>query len=134
VAIKWFLTEPDSEHAEALLISGTRLIAPDFLMAEVANAAWKAWWRSQLSAADFDKVVRKLPLAFDHIFPSALLAGRASEIARELEHPAYDCFYLALAEDQGAALVTADRRLMKTTHGTGWATVIRPLAAPASTG
>jgi predicted nucleic acid-binding protein len=48
------------------------------------------------------------------------LAGRALEIAAELRHPAYDCFYLALAEERSAKLITADRRLISGLAGTPW--------------
>jgi predicted nucleic acid-binding protein len=48
------------------------------------------------------------------------LAERASQIAVDLEHPAYDCFYLALAEREAAALVTADRRLVERVRATPW--------------
>jgi len=30
-----------------------------------------------------------------------------------LDHPAYDCLYLALAEQRQATLITADQRLLK---------------------
>ena len=36
--------------------------------------------------------------------------SRATELACQLNHPAYDCFYLALAELLGTSVVTADRR------------------------
>jgi predicted nucleic acid-binding protein len=38
----------------------------------------------------------------------------------ELRHPAYECFYLALAEERRAKLVTADRRLLGRLAGTPW--------------
>ena len=37
----------------------------------------------------------------------------ALEMAIELRHPIYDCFYLALAQRQRCALVTADRRFLR---------------------
>jgi predicted nucleic acid-binding protein len=49
------------------------------------------------------------------------LAARAAAIALELEHPVYDCFYLALREAQRAPLVNADRRLIARTEGTTFA-------------
>jgi predicted nucleic acid-binding protein len=48
-----------------------------------------------------------------------LLAELALKIAEELRHPAYDCFYLALAKETNARLVTADR-LAKRVNGTRW--------------
>jgi predicted nucleic acid-binding protein len=57
------------------------------------------------------------------------LASRAFEIAAELRHPVYDCFYLALAEREEASLVTADRRLIGRLAGSRWQTLCRPLVA-----
>ncbi len=34
-------------------------------------------------------------------------------VARRLGHPVYDCVYLALAEREHAAFVTADHRLLR---------------------
>jgi predicted nucleic acid-binding protein len=50
-------------------------------------------------------------------------------IARVLDHPAYDCFYLALAEREHALLVTADDVLVRRLTGTPWARHIRPLVS-----
>ena len=36
----------------------------------------------------------------------------ATRIAIELDHPAYDCVYLALARRRGAPLVTSDQKLV----------------------
>jgi predicted nucleic acid-binding protein len=38
------------------------------------------------------------------------LAASASRLAVDLDHPVYDCFYLALAVQEQAPVVTADRR------------------------
>nr|WP_294519284.1 type II toxin-antitoxin system VapC family toxin [uncultured Rhodopila sp.] len=48
------------------------------------------------------------------------LAPRAVTISRELDHPVYDCFYLALAEAREATLVTADARLLRRINRTRW--------------
>ena len=57
-------------------------------------------------------VPRALPETLAERSPLAPLAARALAIAAELRHPAYDCFYLALAEARDANLITADRRLI----------------------
>ena len=67
------------------------------------------------------RVASALPKVLAQIHSLAPLAARALEIAAELRQPAYDCFYLALAEDQSAKLVTADRRLAGRLSGTPWA-------------
>ena len=49
------------------------------------------------------------------------IAGDAVRLAIELDHPAYDCMYLAPAHRLGARLVTADayfaRLVAPTVHG-----------------
>ena len=45
------------------------------------------------------------------LYPSAELVAHASAIAFEIDHPVYDCLYLACAEVEGAPLVTADGKL-----------------------
>ncbi|HEX5328331.1 MAG TPA: type II toxin-antitoxin system VapC family toxin, partial [Acetobacteraceae bacterium] len=62
----------------------------------------------------------RLAAAFDELVPIAPLASRAVAICRMLDHPAYDCFYLALSELRNATLVTADRRLVQRVKGTEW--------------
>jgi predicted nucleic acid-binding protein len=37
----------------------------------------------------------------------------ATRIAIDLDHPAYDCFYLALAVDNDCQFVTADERHLR---------------------
>ena len=36
---------------------------------------------------------------------------RAAQIAAQIDHPVYDCLYIACAEATGSTLITADRRL-----------------------
>ena len=59
----------------------------------------------------------------------AALAPRAIEIARTLDHPAYDGFYLALAEREHTYLVTADDVLVRRIARTPWSRHIRPLVS-----
>jgi predicted nucleic acid-binding protein len=66
-------------------------------------------------------MVEGLPDLLDELAPSAPLAGRALAIANAFAHPAYDCFYLALAELRGAQMVTDDRRLLARLATTPWA-------------
>lgn len=120
VALKWFVEEAGSEPAAALLAGADLLIAPDLIGAEVANAGWKAVRAGTMLPAQHDHAAARLPLAFDDLAPLAPLAERAVALSRLLDHPAYDCFYLALAEERAATLVTADQRFLDRLASTRW--------------
>jgi predicted nucleic acid-binding protein len=62
---------------------------------------------------DYAALIRPTNLVpLDLLVPDEELRLRALEIALNLKHPIYDCFYLALAEREGAALISADRKLI----------------------
>ena len=108
VALKWFLSEePLANQALAVVQDGAALIAPDFLIAEVCNAAWRSARLGRISQVQVVEIATSLPRAFDAFFSGAGLAPRAVAIAGQLDHPVYDCLYLALAEAEQARFVTA---------------------------
>ncbi|MCL4758494.1 MAG: type II toxin-antitoxin system VapC family toxin [Rhodocyclaceae bacterium] len=110
VAAKWFAPEPDSEAAQRIL--GGQIHAPDLLFAEVANILWKKRRRGELADEVPEIAARMLLQIGVHASSSADLMFEATALAARLDHPAYDCFYLALAVRHGIVLVTADRRLI----------------------
>jgi predicted nucleic acid-binding protein len=121
VAVKWFLDEPGDREARTLVEGPEPLIAPQLIVAEVLNAIWRRLIAGEADVRQGPRVASALPKVLAQVHALAPLAARALEIAAELRHPAYDCFYLALAEDQSAKLVTADRRLAGRLSGTPWA-------------
>jgi predicted nucleic acid-binding protein len=118
VAVKWLVSEDLSEVAVSLLERGASLMAPDLIHAEVANALWAAARRGNLTPADVDEALAsfaRAPIAV----PSPLrgLIPMAFRLATDLDHPVYDCIYLALALQQGHPLVTADERFLRAVAG-----------------
>lgn len=111
VAVKWLVDEPDRLAARSLLDRNEQLQAPDFVFVEVANVLWKKVSRRELTAEQAAEGVDSLPRLFEVVVPSSLVLGRALQMAIELNHPVYDCLYLACAERAGADLVTTDSRL-----------------------
>ncbi|HZK88851.1 MAG TPA: type II toxin-antitoxin system VapC family toxin [Stellaceae bacterium] len=122
VAVKWFFSkEQYAAEASALLNETPDLIAPELIVAEACNVAWK-WLRlGRIAAIDLVDIAVNLPRLFAELTGLAALAPRATAIAAELDHPVYDCFYLALAEARQAPLVTADCRLLAKLQGSPWA-------------
>ena len=47
----------------------------------------------------------------DRVEPDRHLQAEALALAIHLQHPVYDCLYLALARREAATLITTDRRL-----------------------
>jgi predicted nucleic acid-binding protein len=127
VALRWCFRLNGSDRAEELLRSEDHLIAPDLVIAEITNAAWKFMVFDRLPAESVISAVREVVKAFEELTPSSVLKDRALAIAIALRHPAYDCFYLALAERSNAPLVTADDRLIRRCADTPFAKLVRPL-------
>lgn len=122
VAVKWFFAkEQHAAEALALLRDNPDVIAPELIVAEACNAAWK-WARSgRITAVQLSHIAVRLPRLFAELSRIAPLVPRAVAIAAELDHPVYDCFYLALSEARSLPLVTADLRLLAKLASSRWA-------------
>ncbi len=121
VATKWFVRE--GLHAEALLLLAQpdRLAAPDLIVAEVTNIAWKKCLRGEITRAHADAMAAAIGGYIAMLQPSFELAERALDLALSLNHPVYDCLYLACAESLGGTLISADVRFATALHGTRYA-------------
>ena len=131
VAVKWVVPEPGTPAALAL--RRQRLFAPDLLIPECANVLWKKVRRKELTESEAllaAKLIERADVQLERMRP---LLEPATRLAVALDHPAYDCIYLALAEAMGAAFVTADVTLYRKVSLTGLADRIRLLdpATPA---
>jgi transposase-like protein len=52
------------------------------------------------------------------------------DVAHELQHPAYDCLYLATAEAEGVRLLTADHAFCEHVRGTAYESSVHPIWTP----
>src|SRR5262245_50303207 len=127
VAIKWFIEEPGSELARGLWRDEPDLLAPDLLIPEVCNAVWRKVQLGQSDPVQAKAIALRLRQGVLELLSCAPLAPRALELALELDHPVHDCFYLALAESEKTALVTADRRFKDRLRKTPWSASVRAL-------
>ena len=112
VAAKWALQENASDRARALLDSDEDFIAPSLIVAEIGSALWKRAVRQDMSTRDAVRALQSAVRLLTQLVSPTELAARATEIAVDLRHPIYDCFYLALAERERCALITADAKLI----------------------
>ena len=107
VAVKWLFTEEGSAVSRQLLAHRIVRYAPDFILIEAANVIWKKARRKETVGPQ--AYLEELARLSDAIVlcPSADLVAHASAIALEIDHPVYDCLYLACAEVEGARIRSA---------------------------
>lgn len=122
VAMKWVVEEPGSNEARELLGGSTS--APDLLFAECGNTLWRAARNGRITPAGLRGALDFFAGLRIEIHPSRSLLHRALDIAGKLDHAAYDCFYLALAEREAIPCVTADRRFADKVRGSEWEAMI----------
>jgi predicted nucleic acid-binding protein len=111
VAVRWFVPALAWPQATRLLEGTPVLVAPELILAEAANAFWKAVRAEVMTPDEMRGALRQLPNFFSRLVPAHELLHEAADIAITVGHPVYDCFYLALADREGVPLVTADKRL-----------------------
>ena len=109
VAVKWVIEEPGSKEARLLFLA--RLEAPDVMLVECANILWKKVHVRGL--AENQAIERWDTLAGSPValIPSGELLEAALRLSLEIDHPVYDCLYMALAMRSNVPLVTDDREL-----------------------
>lgn len=108
VVIKWVIEETGTQ--DALALRRHRLLAPDLLIPECANILWKKVRRQELTGDEARLAARLIERADIDFVPSRRLLEAATNLALLLDHPAYDCLYLALARSSGCCFVTADAK------------------------
>lgn len=112
IAVKWVVEEDGTP--EALVVRRrAKLIAPELLVAECANILWKKVQKDELSKKEALLAAHLLQGAEIELLPTRSLLAAATRIAIDLDHPAYDCLYLALAAANDCRFVTADQRFLR---------------------
>ncbi len=127
VAIKWFVDEPGADRARSL---GKRV--PDWShrtswFRRYAALLWRKVRLGQAVPELAAEATLRLSAKLIDLRPTAIPASRAMMLALELDHPVYDCFYLALAESEQSAMLTADRRLLARLSRSNLAALAEPL-------
>ena len=118
LAVKWLVEEEDSDKAHAVLQSwvtqDVSRLAPYLLPFEVANALHRRVVRGELSVGASSRMIARLLASRLELHQTTGLHVKALETASRLNQgAAYDAHYLALAEEFGCELWTADERFFR---------------------
>ncbi len=113
IAAKWYLNEPGSQEAAALLTADSPLIAPALIRVEVTGAILRRYRESKLSLERAREACElwdaDLANGALRLVPDETLIVPARAFAFQIRHAIQDCLYLAAAVEAGRVqLVTAD--------------------------
>ncbi len=133
VALKLYVPEELREEALNVLAASESgrlgLVAPSTLQPEFLNALWWKHRRDELSREEvregWERLVADRP---GSLYAPEDLMVRAAEITLEPGVIVYDALFLALAEDAGTLVVTADGKLLKSLEGTPYTHLTHPLS------
>jgi len=122
VALKLFFAQPLSPQADGLFAqleadARTRFYVPDFFYAECVSALANYVRLANYPAADAKQDMAELRALSLHVTSTADLAEDALEIAIAHRVSGYDAFYVALASQVNAPLITADEKLVRAMAG-----------------
>ena len=109
IAAKWIFEEEYSQEAFHIL-SSYETIAPTFILIEAGNIIWKKIRCGNLHSEYAEEILEKIHGLINQIVPTLALFPRPLTLAKILNHPVYDCIYLAAAETYDTQLITADRK------------------------
>lgn len=111
VAIKAYVSEPDTALAIDWLGQVTSVLVPDMFFVEVGQALLRHHREHRLEYADVKAALAELALVAEVPLTGAALLPRALDLAQTLSHGLHDCMYLSLAERCACPVLTADAKL-----------------------
>ena len=103
---------PQTVAFQQAVLDAELVLAPELMLTEVSNTLWRLQKAGQLQAEGLQQCLSRAAALVDHIEPDRHLQVEALALACHLDHPVYDCLYLALARREVAVLLTADQKLM----------------------
>ena len=116
VAFKWLVPELNTDKALRLLDDYQKaihdLLSPDILPVETTHALTRAERQGRVTPAQGNQLFIDLMDQVPTLHSYLPLLPRAFAISSALRVGVYDCIYVALAEQEGCELVTADDRLV----------------------
>jgi predicted nucleic acid-binding protein len=119
IALKWVLTESDSQIARALLAEWKRqemiVFVPTLLTYEVTNILYREVRAGRITSETAKDGINMILRAVSPFFSrNSALNLRAMALAKHFDlSTAYDTHYLALAERKECSLWTADKRMWR---------------------
>ena len=110
-AVRLILADPAAADLAEQVGGAALVLAPELMLTELANTLWKLQRADRLNELDPQELLAEARELVDRLEPDRHLQAEALALACHLNHPVYDCLYLALARREAASLISSDRRL-----------------------
>jgi predicted nucleic acid-binding protein len=110
-AVRLILADPAAADLAERVGGAALVLAPELMLTELANTLWKLRRADRLNDLDPQELLTEARELVDRLEPDRHLQAEALALACHLNHPVYDCLYLALARREAASLISSDRRL-----------------------
>ncbi len=111
VAVKWVVRQPLTDRAYRAM-EQFQLIAPSLILAEIGNTLWKYCRAGQVDRKSLAEIMNGIETRYFKTEPiDEAMAAAALALAVDLDHPIYDCYYLAMARRESVPLISDDRKL-----------------------
>lgn len=110
-AVRLILADPAAADLAERVGGAALVLAPELMVTELANTLWKLQRADRLNDLDPQELLAEARELVDRLEPDRHLQAEALALACHLNHPVYDCLYLALARREAASLISSDRRL-----------------------
>lgn len=117
VGLKVVIPEPDSDKASAIQEGGHELLAPDIYPLEAAHVISKLFRQKKITANEANRILTDVLDTRPAVKNSMRLLSQAYEISLETRCALWDALYVALSEQEGCPLVTADVKLVNNLRG-----------------
>lgn len=112
VVVQWIAPE-DAERRAEVLLGRDDLAAPEVLLVETANVLRKKVRDRDVTREQAFEGMELVEANVKTLVPTSLLLSRAMQLAFEMNHPVYDCLFVACAETTGSKLLTRDEALVR---------------------
>jgi predicted nucleic acid-binding protein len=112
-AVRLVLQPAQFTTAAAAVVEAVSVLAPELIVAELVNTYWKYARAGQLTRHQADQALTGSLALIDEFCSLQSLCKEAMDLALQLNHPAYDMFFLGLARRRGAVLISADDSLIR---------------------
>jgi len=110
-AVRLILADPAAADLAERVGGAALVLAPELMLTELVNTLWKLRRADRLNDLDPQELLAEARELVDRLEPDRHLQAEALALACHLNHPVYDCLYLALARREAASLISSDRRL-----------------------